>query len=53
MKFIIVLGDPVQGYQFIGPFDSALLASTWADKMRLKETFDWTCAILNAPRGVD
>lgn len=30
--FIIVTGNPVDGFEFFGPFDDEVAAAEWADK---------------------
>lgn len=50
MKHIIVVGNPVEGYEFYGPFESPEDAIRYADN-NLDYGDHWEIAKLKAPEG--
>ena len=50
MKHIIIVGNPVEGYEFYGPFESPNDAIKFHDE-ELGYTDHWKIAKLNAPEG--
>ena len=47
-QYIIIDGNPVDGYQFYGPFDDGEKASYWAN-LELDRDPEWFVAKLNSP----
>jgi hypothetical protein len=50
MKYIILSGNPVEGYEFYGPFDTQESALKYADN-NLDYGREWCFANLIAPKG--
>lgn len=49
MKYLIAFGNPVDGFGFIGPFDSAEDANEYAEHDRDLSCVDWWVVELIAP----
>ncbi|QWY83553.1 hypothetical protein [Rhizobium phage RHph_X2_28B] len=47
-KYIIISGNPVDGFTFIGPFDSADEATQYTES-NSKDLYDWWLAPLTEP----
>lgn len=50
MKWLVIYGNPVDGFRYCGPFDGRGDAFEWADDNVATE-YDWWLAELNAPQG--
>ena len=50
MKYIILSGNPVEGYEFYGPFDTQESALRYADN-NLDYDREWCFAHLIEPKG--
>lgn len=49
-KYILTLGNPLHGFEFVGPFDSAYKARDYAINDRnLSQCGDWWVMLLQAP----
>lgn len=47
MKYILIFGNPVDGFTYLGPFDSTEEANDYADDKIRRD--DWWVAILDKP----
>ncbi len=50
-SFIIIYGDPISGLSFVGPFDSNIEATDWADQTALGA--DWWISPIMLPQDLD
>lgn len=52
MKWIVVTGNPREGFEYIGPFDNEDLACEWANKTgQLDEGTNWWTYPILEPRS--
>lgn len=51
MQYIVITGNPCDGFFFYGPFDTAEQANDWAD--REQHGMDWWVGPLATPEVVD
>ncbi len=48
MKHIIIFGNPVDGFEYVGPFDDAEAANEYAERY-LSGGNDWWVVLLQEP----
>ncbi len=48
MSWIVILGDVVGGFEFVGPFPEGGIAVEWAERHTTAST-PWTVALLDEP----
>ena len=48
MKHIVIFGNPTDGFNYVGPFDTRDDALGWADDNVARE-YDWWIATMAAP----
>lgn len=47
MKYLVVVGNPIDGCEFYGPFDDDTAAEDWAERYRRNDT--WWVSELREP----
>ena len=48
-QFLIILGNPVDGYNYVGPFASSDEANDWGERNEAKYETEWWITCLVTP----